>query len=328
MNESIYFLRSEQHFLDKFEFKSGEIIENAKVEYGYVGTPKYDDDGNITNAILFCHNFQGDYSTISDFRHLTESKGIFDKKNYFFISITSLGFPESCAPSTTGLKRDFPDYEIEDLVNFQKRLLEEKFPNIKKLYGIIGYSLGGYVALGWAVFYPDDMDFIIHFKSSYKVQGFKYIYASLSNQIIESSQQYETDIYDESMSQALILVSQLHYIMSFSKKHISSMSIDEINFSMETFTDRVLFYDIFDIKKCNDFMMETNLENDLDKIKCKVLIIGVNNNHYSIPEVDSIPIHKAVKNSEYVLLDVLDKPNDLDYIYKIEDDIKKFLDSI
>lgn len=328
MEESIYFLRSEQHFFDEFEFKNGDIIENAKVEYGYVGTPKYDDEGNITNAILFCHNFQGDYSTISDFSHLIGSDGIFDKENYFFISITSLGIPESCAPSTSGLKRDFPDYEIEDLVNFQRRLLKEKFPEIKKLYGIIGYSLGGYIALGWSIQYPDEMDFIIHFKSSFKVQGFKYVYAVISNRIIESSKQYETDLYDESMSQALILVSQLHYLMSFSKKHICSMPIDEINASMENFTDRVLFYDIFDIKKCNDFMINTNLENDFDKIKCKVLVIGVNNNNYAIPEFDSIPIHEAIENSEYILLDVKDKPNELEYLYKIEDDIKKFLDSV
>lgn len=321
------FLRNEQHFFDDFEFVNGQVLENARVSYGFIGTPKYDEDGNITNAILFCHNFQGDYSTITDFGPLTGENKVFNKDDYFFISITSLGFHGSVCPSESGLKRDFPEYSIDDLVNFQRRLLREKFPNIKKLKGIFGYSLGGYIALSWAINFPDEMDFIIHMKSSYKVQGYKYVYAKLSNEIIESSQQYVSELYDKSSSKDLILVSQIHYLMNFSIDHICKMSNDDIDFSIENLMEEILFYDIFDIKACNDFILTVNLEEDLDKIKCKTLIIGVNNTNYYVPEYDSIPIHEAIKHSEYILLDV-DKPNDLDYLNKIEVDIKRFVDSV
>ena len=321
------FLRNEQHFFDDFEFVNGQVLENARVSYGFIGTPKYDEDGNITNAILFCHNFHGDYSTITDFGPLTGENKVFNKDDYFFISITSLGFHGSVCPSESELKRDFPGYSIDDLVNFQRRLLREKFPNIKKLKGIFGYSLGGYIALSWAINFPDEMDFIIHMKSSYKVQGYKYVYAKLSNEIIESSQQYVSELYDKSSSKDLILVSQIHYLMNFSSNHICKMSNDDIDFSIENLMEEILFYDIFDIKACNDFILTVNLEEDLDKIKCKTLIIGVNNTNYYVPEYDSIPIHEAIKHSEYILLDV-DKPNDLDYLNKIEVDIKRFVDSV
>lgn len=321
------FLRNEQHFFDDFEFVNGQVLENARVSYGFIGTPKYDEDGNITNAILFCHNFQGDYSTITDFGPLTGENKVFNKDDYFFISITSLGFHGSVCPSDSGLKRDFPEYSIDDLVNFQRRLLREKFPNIKKLKGIFGYSLGGYIALSWAINFPDEMDFIIHMKSSYKVQGYKYVYAKLSNEIIESSQQYVSELYDKSSSKDLILVSQIHYLMNFSIDHICKMSNDDFDFSIENLMEEILFYDIFDIKACNDFILTVNLEEDLDKIKCKTLIIGVNNTNYYVPGYDSIPIHEAIKHSEYILLDV-DKPNDLDYLNKIEVDIKRFMDSV
>lgn len=328
MYDNKYFLRSERHFFDEFEFVNGQVLENAKVDYGSVGTPKYDEDGNITNAILFCHNFSGDYSSISDLFNVNSDNKIFNKDDYFFISITSLGFPGSSCPSESGLKRDFPHYCAEDLVNFQRRLLKEKFPNIKKLKGIIGYSLGGYTALSWAINFPDEMDFIIHVKGSYKIQGFQYIYAKLSNEIIESSSQYESDLYDESSSKDLIFVSQLHYLMNFSKEHVCSMSNDEIDFSIESFMNESLFYDIFDLKACNDFLLSLNLEDDLDKIMCKVLIIAVNNTNYYVPEYDSLPIHKAIKHSEYVLWDVEDNPIEREYAYKIDDDIKRFLDSV
>lgn len=99
-----------QHFFNQFEFKNGFIIENAKVDYGVVGTPKYDDECNITNAIIFCHNLEGDYSSLSNLNSLTDKNKVFDKEKYFFISITSLGFPGSCSPSGSGLNHNFPNY--------------------------------------------------------------------------------------------------------------------------------------------------------------------------------------------------------------------------
>ena len=328
MNKEKYFLKNEQHFFEEFKFKNGFVIKNAKVDYGFVGTPKYDDEGNIVNAVLFCHNFMGNYSTISDFGELVSEDKSFNDDDYFFISITSLGFPGSCSPSTSGLNHDFPNYEIEDLVNFQRQLLKEKFPNGKKLQGIVGYSFGGFIALGWSIFYPDDIDFVIHFNSSFKAQGNKYIFAKLANQIIEDSGQYFSDIYNESISNVLILVSQLHYILSFSNDYINSLSIEEINFSIENFVDDILFLDIHDIKVCNDFLLSFNLENLLDRIKCKLLVIGVGNNNYYIPEYDSIPLHELVEGSEYLFLDTEYNPNELEYLYKIEKDIKNFVDSV
>lgn len=328
MYEERLYLKHQEHFFDEFEFKNGSCIENAKVDYGIVGTPKYDDEGNIINAILFCPGFKKDYSTIVAFNYLAEKNSIFDKEEYFFISITPLGFPESYSPSTSGLKNNFPKYEIEDLVNFQKQLIEEKFPDIKRLNGIIGYATGGFTALGWSIFYPDLMDFVIHFNSGFKSSGYKYIYATLSNTIIEKSSGYSSEIYDSSVSDMLILISQLHYLMSFSRNHFYVMSSEEIDTSIENFADESLFFDIYDLKFSNDFILSFDLESQLDKIKCKLLIIGVGNTNYYIPEFDSIPIHEAVEGSTYLFLDVGDDSNISEHAYKIIDDVKEFLSSV
>ena len=132
MIDEKYYLKNEHYVLDKFEFKNGAVLKDVDVDYGVMGTPKYDEEGNITNAILFFHSFEGNYSSIHDFSQLIGQDAILSKDDYFFISITSLGYPDSCSPSTTGLKYEFPQYEIEDLVNFKKQFLKEKFPNIKK----------------------------------------------------------------------------------------------------------------------------------------------------------------------------------------------------
>ena len=47
------------YVMDSFEFSYGRVLENVDVEYEAFGTPKYDDEGNIINVILFFRTFQG-----------------------------------------------------------------------------------------------------------------------------------------------------------------------------------------------------------------------------------------------------------------------------
>ncbi len=327
MFEEKHFLKNNQHFLKEFQFKNGFVIENAKVDYGVVGTPKYDDEGNIINAILFCHHFDGNYSTISNINHTNEEIIIF-KEEYFFISITSLGMPESCSPSTSGLNNNFPDYEIEDLVNFQRQFLNEKFPNIKKLKSIIGYSLGGFIALGWSIFFPDEMDSIVQLDSSFKSQGYKYVYANLANRIIDQSSEYLDDMYNESISKMLILISQIRYLMSFPRDYLNTISNEEIDLSIGNFAEDILFLDIYDMKHFNDFLMSFNLESELHKIKCKLLIISFNRTNYFVSEFDAIPLHDAVENSEYLSFDLSIASDNAVNIHNMVLEIKKFVDSV
>lgn len=328
MDNEKNFLKYANHRFEEFRFSNGSVLKDVAVDYGVIGTPKYDGEGNIINAILYCHSFEGNYSSISDFHQLIGKDKLLNFEDYFFISVTSLGFPESCAPSTTGLNYDFPIYTIEDLINFKRQLLKEKFPEIKKIKGILGYYFGGYEALGWAALYPDEMEFVIHFCSSYKNSGYKYIFAKLANNIIESSPYYYSDIYDESMSNVLISLSQIHYLSSFSENFFNKMSIDELELAMENFTDSGLFYDVYDIKIRNDFLMTYNLEDKLDNIKCRLLIVSSDNNNYYTPEYDSIPLNNLVEGSKLIFLDIGDEPDELEYIYIIEDEIKEFLDSL
>ncbi len=327
MDDETYYLKNEQHFFDEFEFKNGFVIENAKVDYGVVGTPKYDEDGNIINAILFCHNFQGDYSSISNINSMTDEVNTL-KQDYFFISITSLGFPQSCSPSTTGLNNDFPNYGIEDLVNFQRQLLREKFPNIKKLKGIIGYSMGGFIALGLSIYYPDYMESVVLLDSSFKSQGYKYTYANLANRIIDQSSEYSHNRYDESLSRLLIFISQLHYLMSFSRDYLNELSNDEIDMSIDSFADDILFLDIYDVKFCNDFILSFDLESELDKIKSKLLVISFNRTNYYIPKYDTIPLHESVEGSQYLSFDLPMNSDNIDELNRMVVEIKKFIDDV
>lgn len=66
---------------------------------------------------------------------------LFVIKNIFFIRIVSFGSPESCSPSITALKHNFPNYTFRDCVNFKKQFLKENF-NLDSVLAIVGEGVG------------------------------------------------------------------------------------------------------------------------------------------------------------------------------------------
>ena len=152
------------HTMDSFEFESGRVLENVDVSYITYGVPKYDDEGNINNVIIFFPTVKGGNSVLPDYNEQLK-KYSFDRDDYFFIRIFSLGAPESCSPSSTGLKYNFPEYTLKDRVNFKKQFLAEKF-NIHKVLCMIGEGTGGFEIFTWACEYPDDINFMVVINST------------------------------------------------------------------------------------------------------------------------------------------------------------------
>ena len=298
MNES--FLGHGDYTLDEFEFENGKVLNNVNVEYLITGTPKYDDDGNIVNAVVYCHNFSGSCYSINDLYQITTDGAPFDKNKYFLISITALGFPESCSPSSTGLKYEFPKYTVLDVVNFNRQFLHE-FLNIDHVLGIGGKGLGGYSVYAWACEYPDEMDFIIVGDSSYKTNGYRYVITKAVDSIIESSDEYYADTYNESLSKTMVAVYRLLYSFYFSKKVFQEMSNDEIDVLMDDYVDEGLFTDIYDIKYANDIILNFNVEDKLENIKAKSLIFGNEDDLYYSVIHDTIPLNDLIKNSTVLL---------------------------
>lgn len=311
--------------LDEFEFENGCVLNDVKVEYSLSGTPKYDDEGNITNLIIPCHNFRGNYSFINDLHELTKSGGPFDKNEYCFISITSLGNPESCSPSISGLNHKFPGYTIKDMVNFKRQFIKEKF-NIGRVHGVIGRGFGGYEVYTWACEYPDEMDFIVIGNSSYKTNGYRYVVSKAVDSIIESSDDFYGELYTESLSRILVSISKLIYSNYFSKKIFQKMSNDEIDVLMDDFVDEGLFVDIYDIKYRNDSILGYDVEDKLKNIKAKAIIFTSTDDIYYDPEFDALPLKNLIKDSTVVLLDLSENLREYEDFSIFIDYLNKFLE--
>ena len=313
--------------MDSFEFESGSVLENVDVEYMAKGTPKFDDEGNMTNVILYCHRFNGSYSSLDDIFRLTAKGKPFDFEKYYFISITSLGFPNSCCPSTTDLKHNFPKYTIKDRVNFKRQFLKERF-NIENLHGIISRGVGGYEAYTWACDYPDEMDFIICSSTAFKTNGYRYVVSKCMESIIESSDDFYSDIYTDSLSRMMVSINKLLYSNYFSKQVFHNMTNDEIDVLMDDFVDDGLFVDIYDFKLRNDAVLEYDVEDKLKNIKAKALIISSKNDMYYSPKFDVMPIEELIENSKIILLEPSEDYATYEDYPTIEDELNNFLDNV
>ena len=288
--------------MKEFEFENGTILEDVDVEYLIKGMPKYDDDGNISNIVVFCHGYEGSCLTINEYSSFTAEGMPLDFNEYLFISIASLGFPNSCSPSSTGLKQDFPEYNFKDKINFKKQFIKEKFGN-EKVLGIIGVGMGGYEIYTWACEYPDDMKFMIVGNSSYKTMGYRYIMVKGIKSIIENNQFYKMGKYDESLSNTMITIYQFIFSMYFSQRLFKEMSNDEIDIFMEDFVEKSFNIDIYDFKFQYDALLDFNVEDKLKNVKSKALIIAPTDDFYFSSEVDAIPVKNLIDDSQVVFYD-------------------------
>lgn len=330
----IFFLNDEKFIyeynkfnLNNFEFQNGEILEDVTVEYIVKGTPKYDDEGNIINAVIFCPNYDRNCFAINDYPHLTDSGMPFDLNNFFSISITSLGVPDSCCPSTTGLKYNFPAYGFLDKVNYKKQFIKEKL-NIEKVHGIVGKGMGGYEVYTWACEYPDDMDFMIVANSSFKTNGYRYVIAKGIESIIDSSNDFYSDIYDQSLTKTMISINKILYSQYFSKRIFQQLSNDEIDVLMDEYVEDGLFIDIYDFKLQNDAILYYDVEDKLSNIKAKSLILSPFDDLYFTPEFDTVPLKNLIDDCEMVVLSTNEEKSRQIYHKELISALNSFLKKI
>ena len=285
------------YVMESFEFESGRILNNVDVEYWVNGTPKYDNEGNIINAVVYCPTLKGRNSIFAKSHDMIHEASITD---FFFIKITALGAPNSCSPSSSGLKYDFPHYTVKDRVNFKRQFLEEKF-NIKNVAGIIGEGVGGFEVYTWASEYPNDVEFIITLNTTFKTYGYRYVMLNVADAIIDSSDDFYVDGYSVSISKLIVVISRLLFVGYFPKNVFEELSNEEIDVLMGDYVDENLFMDIYDFKSRNDCLLEYDVSDKLENIEAKALIMGLSDYFFFNDEKDVLPLKDLIKNSKIAL---------------------------
>lgn len=142
--------------IKNFAFTAGVTLPELRIQYSTLGTPHYDAEGKICNAVLLLHSSMGNrlhWLSKPLIDELFEKNQPLDAERYFMIVPDLIGHGQSSKPSD-GLRARFPAYRCEDMLN-ALHLLVTRALRIDKLHLVMGTSLGGMLAWMWAQRFPE-----------------------------------------------------------------------------------------------------------------------------------------------------------------------------
>jgi homoserine O-acetyltransferase len=138
-----------------FKFHTGETMPELRLHYATIGEPG-------GQPVLVLHGSGGSAASMLTPGFAGELFGPgqpLDASKYYIIIPDGIGHGKSSKPSD-GMKTAFPEYDYEDMVDAQYRLVKEGL-GVKHLRLVIGNSMGGMHTWIWGVRYPGFMDALV-----------------------------------------------------------------------------------------------------------------------------------------------------------------------
>ena len=137
-----------------FQFHTGETFKELNIGYITLGNPN-------NPAVLILHGTAGSAKGMlnKDFgEELFQEGKVLDANKYFIIIPDAIGVGKSSKPSNS-LKTQFPQYNYDDMVQAQYRLVSEGL-GIQHLKLVLGNSMGGMQTWLWGIWHPKYMDYL------------------------------------------------------------------------------------------------------------------------------------------------------------------------
>jgi homoserine O-acetyltransferase len=292
-------LTPQYYHVKNFKLQSGAVLEDLKMEYATFGTPQKDSEGNITNAVVWCHGFSGNYTQIMASKAVIGPGKPLDTNKYFFIFPTAIGSPGSSCPSVSGLGPKFPKYTVEDMVSAQY-LLVTKHMNIKHLAGVAGPSMGGYQTLQWITMYPDFMDWAIPIATAAKTQGLSVVWTIALIEIIKLDPAYKGGYYTEQPKKGMEVQFLAGYARYFSREYYATKwkTNEELIEGVKNIGLGSAKADANDTIWRREALISYDVLDQLPNVKARVLVIGVNQDQIFPRKEAIMPIVEAIPGAE------------------------------
>ena len=190
-----------------FKLDSDYILNNFKIAFKSFGTL----NKKKNNVILVCHALTGD-QYVTGYNPVTKRDGWWSRMvgpnkpidtNKFFVICSNVigGCSGSTGPKEIDVNTNspfggkFPSITINDIVNAQNYLLESL--SIKKLFAVIGGSMGAMQAIQWSLNYPDKIKNIIHIAGALKHSSQNIAFHEVGRQAIMNDNNWNKGSYNE-----------------------------------------------------------------------------------------------------------------------------------
>lgn len=153
-----------------------------------------------SNAVLICHALSGDSHAIGWWDRLVGPGRAIDTDRYFVIGTNALGGcqgttgPSSIAPDGRPFGSRFPQVTVGDLVEAMARVVDHL--GVDRLHAIAGGSMGGMLALEWAVRFPARVQNVIASASAAAHTALQIAYNEIARQAIRRDPRWRGGDYD------------------------------------------------------------------------------------------------------------------------------------
>ncbi|KAH7914145.1 alpha beta hydrolase fold protein [Hygrophoropsis aurantiaca] len=166
---------------------TGGILPDAITAYRTYGDPS-------KPCIVFptCYGAKLDSQT-----YLVGEDKVLDPRKYFVVTFALFSNGESSSPSNTPVPYNgpyFPEVSYEDNIRAQYTVLTKKL-GIKKVFCVIGFSMGGQQAYYWPVVYPDYVEKYIPICGSARTSPHNICFLEGPKAALTSSKDFEDGHY-------------------------------------------------------------------------------------------------------------------------------------
>jgi homoserine O-acetyltransferase/O-succinyltransferase len=154
--------------LGDFRLENGQIIKQCRIGYRTFGAL----NSRKSNAVIYPTWFSGTTGDLAE-RGFIGSGKLADSSKYFIIAVDSLGNGVSSSPSNSSEQPGaaFPAFSIRDMVE-SEYTLATKFLGLKRVFAVVGISMGGFQTLEWMVAHPEFMDRAVSISGSPRLTAY------------------------------------------------------------------------------------------------------------------------------------------------------------
>src|SRR5580704_11637714 len=267
------------YVIHDFHFASGETLPEVRIHYTYLGKPKRDALGRVTNAVLIMHGTGGSGRSLINerFSAVLFNKGqLLDSSKYYIILPDGIGHGNSSKPSD-GLRTRFPQYSYQDMVLAQYLLLTKGL-DVNHLRLVMGTSMGCMHTFMWGETYPDFMDALMPLAClPVQIAGRNRVWRDLLMQAIRKDPEWQQGEYKSEPLGALRTAAGLLSIAGSAPipMQIALPTRDAADQFVDTFMQREL-----DELDANDLLYQVGASRDydpssgLDKIRVRLMQIN------------------------------------------------------
>jgi homoserine O-acetyltransferase len=288
-----------------FRFHTGEVMPELRLHYTTVGAPSGE-------PVLILHGTGGAGRNMltGEFAGQLFGPGQpLDASRYFIILPDAIGAGKSSKPSD-GLRTRFPQYNYDDMVRAQYRLVTEHL-GVNHLRLVLGNSGGGMQTWVWGEMYPDFMDALVPLASMpVEVAGRNWMTRRMLIDLIRSDPEWNGGSYT---------------------KQPRSLQLAQVYFSIATSGGTKALYKAAPTREkadqllsqrlaqpstadANDLLYQYEASRDynpapkLESIKARLLAVNSADDERNPPELGIMEREiKRVKNGQYVLIPASDE---------------------